>query len=552
MQRIEFLPKDHRGDPGSAAGSWWSRHGGGALLLLLLLGAGTLAGPGEAWATNILSVGTGSEASGAQVTVPLSLDNDDVVKGLQTDIAFNPAVVSYVSGSATARVGTMGFSASVVEGNKVRVVMYYSDQNSLAAGTGAIANLVFQCVGAGGTHSDLAPGSSLLSGPNQESWTVTNVTGRIDVTGGGGGENILSVGTGSGANGAQVTVPLSLDNDDVVKGLQTDIAFNPAVVSYVSGSATARVGTMGFSASVVEGNKVRVVMYYSDQNSLAAGTGAIANLVFQCVGAGGTHSDLAPGSSLLSGPNQESWTVTNVTGRIDVTGGGGGENILSVGTGSGANGAQVTVPLSLDNDDVVKGLQTDISFDPAVVTFVSGAKTARVGTMGFSIGIVSNNTIRIVMFYQDANALSAGSGAIANLVFLLIGGAGTESALIPSAVELSDPAAQPLEVTTGMGEIRIEGGGPPAPVLRIAALKNPGRTRTLQLFVTSDQNLVQVPTVTAGGNPVSMAEVPGQLPGQVRSWAGSLSVAQGASSLQVQATGTNGSIPGTAQVTVNF
>ena len=50
---------------------------------------------------------------------------------------------------------------------------------------------------------------------------------------------------------------------------------------------------------------------------------------------------------------------------------------MAVGSGSGDSGTQVTVPLTLDNEDVVKGIQTDVIFDDAVATFVSAAAAGR-------------------------------------------------------------------------------------------------------------------------------------------------------------------------------
>ncbi|MFN8547306.1 MAG: cohesin domain-containing protein [Candidatus Eisenbacteria bacterium] len=108
------------------------------------------------------------------------------------------------------------------------------------------------------------------------------------------GQNTLAIGTGSGQSGTQVTVPLTLDNDDAVKGLQTDISFDPAVVSYNIGQATSRGATMTYSAAVVGGNKVRVLLFYQTGDVLAAGNGTVANLTFNLIGAGGTQSALTP------------------------------------------------------------------------------------------------------------------------------------------------------------------------------------------------------------------------------------------------------------------
>jgi hypothetical protein len=391
--------------------------------------------------------------------------------------------------------------------------------------------------------------STLLSDPPGGSLSVTTVAGSISVTGGGGGgQNTLSVGTGSGASGTPVTVPLNLDNQDVVKGLQTDIQFNAAVVQYQSIAATARVGTMSVSASVVEGNKVRVVAVYMNADTLVAGTGAIANLTFQLIGAGGTQTALTPMSTLLSDPPGGSLSVTTVAGSISVTGGG-QQNTLSVGSGSGNSGTEITVAVSLNNQSIVKALQTDIRFDPAVVSFLRGNATGLAATMTFGANAVAGDTVRVVMYYgATPEVLNPGSGAIANLVFRAVGAGGTQTALTPSDTELSEPGGQALPVTTQAGSIQVTSTAPPPPVLKIAVLKNPARTRTLQLFVTSDQDLVAVPDVTLEGTTVAMTPVP-----QVtRAWQGAASVELDSPFAVVQATGSNGSQPGTASVTVTF
>ena len=85
-------------------------------------------------------------------------------------------------------------------------------------------------------------------------------------------------------------------------------------------------------------------------------------------------------------------------------------------------------------------------------------------------------------------------------------------------------------------------------MLRLTVLKNPARTRTLQVFITSDQDLTALPTLTVGGSAVTVAAVAAQS----RIWQGAASLSLGAISTQVTATGTNGTQTGTAQVTVNF
>ncbi len=206
-------------------------------------------------------------------------------------------------------------------------------------------------------------------------------------------QNILSLGTESGIPGSQVTVPLDLQNGDVVKGLQTDIAFAPSVVSYVSGAAAPRAGTMSFSASVVGGNTLRVVMYYADQSSLAPGSGSIASLVFQLIGSEGTSSPLTPESTLLSGPDGQLLPVTSVAGHIDVTELLGAccraDGTCAVRTMAQCDGAWLGPDTDCEPDPcALPNLRTDpIEIDPPTPTW---ADSVRIRTLVRNVGVAAS------------------------------------------------------------------------------------------------------------------------------------------------------------------
>ena len=219
-----------------------------------------------------------------------------------------------------------------------------------------------------------------------------------------------------------------------------------------------------------------------------------------------------------------------------------GDNVLSMGTGT----APAAIPLNLANEDVVKALQTDIQFDPAVVSYASGQATGRGSGMSFSASVVGGNRVRVILYYADATTLPAGSGAVANLTFNLIGADGTASDLTPAGTILSDPSGSALAVTEEAGRITI--GSPSGPTLRVFALRNPGRTRSLQVFVASDQNLQSL-LVTAGGSTVAMTEID---PVHEIHF-GTVHVPASSGSIEISATGTNDhGAQADAQTTVAF
>ncbi len=404
---------------------------------------------------NDLSVEDGEGAAGSEVTIDLILNNEDRIRMVQTEVLYDPAVVQWISADLAPRAEGMSLQPRLLQAGRLEIVMTHDPPGFLASGAGAIATLMFRLVGQADESSVIEPDNSLLLDDGGEAVNVTEGAGSITVTAPPARENTLAVGTASGASGTEVIVALDLDNEDPVKALQTDIVFDPGVVEYVGGAVAGRVGTMTYAASVVEGNTLRVIMYYADASAISAGTGTIADITFTLIGAGGTRSALTFASTTLSDPLGQRLPVITRNGSISVTGDGGGGNTLSIGTGSGSSGAEVSVPLSLANEDVVKGLQTDITFDPGVVEYAGGAATARAGTMTYAAAVVGEGALRVVLYYSDTPVLPPGSGAIADITFTLIGASGTQSALTPGSTELSDADANPLEVANEAGTITV-------------------------------------------------------------------------------------------------
>jgi hypothetical protein len=619
---------------------------------------------------NALSLGTASGASGTDVIVPLNLANQDAVGGIQLDIAFDPAVVSFTSAAIVPRVASMSIGASTPATGTLRVLMYFGGGGNIAAGTGAVANLTFHLVGTG--SSALTPNAWELSDPTGHAIIgVTATAGEITVTGGSdptgaccapsgtcavttqagcvalstwqgaattcapspcppppAGET-LSIGVASGASGSDVAVPLSLHNTVAVGGLQFDILFDPAVVSFTSAAITSRATGMSIPTSNPAAGRLRLLMYSGEGSSIAAGDGAVANLIFRIIGAQGSGCDLTPDAATLADPSGHALQLTAYAGHITVTGGGDptgaccatagtcvvtiqaactapstwqgasapctpnpcpppqSTETLSIGTASGASGGDVAVPLGFHNTVAIGGIQLDVLFDPAVVSFVSAAITSRATGMSIPTSTPSAGRLRVVMYFGGGGSIPAGDGAVANLTFRIVGLQGSGCDLTPDAATLSDPDAHAVPVTATAGHITVIGGGdptgaccapagtcglttqpnctggtwrganttctpnpcPPAqPDLRLAVLKNPGRTRTLQIFVTSDVELDAPPTVVlSGGVAVLLTQFPG-----VNIFQGNTSVDDGTASVTVQATGIHDGATGTAQSTVTF
>jgi hypothetical protein len=222
-----------------------------------------------------------------------------------------------------------------------------------------------------------------------------------------------------------------------------------------------------------------------------------------------------------------------------------GMNTLSIGDGSGSSGASVTVQLMLANENSVKGIQTDITYNAAVATFGSATATGRGAGMTAASEEVASGQARVLLYFDDASVLTPGSGAVGELTFNLVGNEDDTTDLVPTAIVISDPEAAEVSATGENGTLTVTAPSGP-PLLYIAALKNPGRVRSLQILVRVEQGSGSAPTVTAGGAAVTLTSLGNSI------YLGTYAAADGASNVTITATDSNGSGQGSDQVTVNF
>ncbi len=223
----------------------------------------------------------------------------------------------------------------------------------------------------------------------------------------------------------------------------------------------------------------------------------------------------------------------------------GGSNTLSMSTTSGASGTMVSVPLTLDNENPVKGLQVDILYDPAVVTFASVAASGRGAGMQASGALVSPGRARVLVFYDAAGQLTAGLGEVAQVSFTIQGAGGTSTALTLADAVLSGPEAESLPVGVTAGQINVS-TATAAPTLQIAALRNPGRIRSLQVLVAVENGSGNPPMITATAGSVTLAPLGSGV------YLGTYHAINTASEVTFTASDTNANGTGSSQVTVAF
>ena len=217
-----------------------------------------------------------------------------------------------------------------------------------------------------------------------------------------------------------------------------------------------------------------------------------------------------------------------------------GENVLDVGDGAGPSGGSVVLSISLDNEDPVKGIQFDLVYSGALASFGSVAPSGRGAGMTARGANIGPGRARLLLFHDGAQVLAAGAGVVAQVTLNLQGPGGTTQ-VTPEALVLAGPDAEPWLGTTQGGSVQVS-GPTAAPVVQIAALKNPGRPGSLHVLVTVSGGSGNPPTVTAAGSPVGAGAM----------YQGQVHMATGTAQVIVRASDTNAIGTGTDQVTVDL
>ena len=459
----------------------------------------------------VLTLSNGQAPAGGEVDLTLSLQNDQVVGGLQFDLLVDPAVVEFVSASAATRTAGWTVEGSDRGSGRARVLVYSDAAVSLSAGTGAVATLRYRVIGAAGTSTAVTFADVVVSDADGRSVAVAPPgNGAIDVLAGGnvpptvtvvapnGGESLVAGST------AQIQWTASDADGDA---LTIDVEFSPnggatwqSVASDVANSGSR---TWTVPSTTTTDGRVRVIA--DDGTS--------------------TRTDTSDASFSI---------VSNST------------VVLTVGSGSGASGSSTAISVALDNTVAVHGLQFDVAFDATVARFGGATTTARSSGWQAETNVLSTGRARVLLYDADGSGLAAGTGAVLELAFDLIGAANTTTAITPQDVVLADANGVSLSSATNAGSLSVGAAG--VPVLTVAALRNPGVPHRLQLLVHVHQGSGNAPQVTVDGNAVSVAAVPGV----TNTYQARAFVATRPGSVTIDATDTNAQGTGTRRVVLQY
>ncbi len=427
----------------------------------------------------VLSMPNRTADHGAIVEIPVSVSNADGLLSASVEVSFNPAVISLQSAAVGAL--TFGWSLETHSPAAGRVRLAMAGSTSVS-GTGDLARLTFQVVGAPTSQSNLIIESAEINGNtftgdlSDGSLTVNglfSVSGRVTYyTGGGavGGTQLNMVGVGQ-HQGLSDTA-----GDYTISDLQTGAyTLTPAktgdvseisaldaswILQKVVGSRTLSVNQTTAADVDRSGN----ITSYDATLVLQQSVGLItvpfpgAGRVWDFVPEQRTYPLI---NSDQTGQNFTAILLGDVTGNWQPPAGAGGAGIfaldsptavgLRVSTVEGQNGMQVHVPILVEaGGPAFQAADLVIHYDAAVLEFQAGQ--AAVGSAGSDMALqINSNNPGVLRIGMAGSLLAVREGTLLELPFDVLAPLAVPSPLSFESARLDEGQ---VDVTTYHGGVQ--------------------------------------------------------------------------------------------------
>ncbi len=306
-----------------------------------------------------------------------------------------------------------------------------------------------------------------------------------------------------GDPGTIVQVPISAAPGDGIFGIDMTVQYDPAVLEAQNVTVSGIAATAGFSLIRNLNTPGTIIISMFAPGDPLAGSGAIAQIQFNVLGARGTTSPLTF-TSAVANEGGIQISVDNGLFTVPTLGA-----LLSMpDDAQGSPGAIVQVPISVTPGDGIFGIDMTVQYDPAVLEAQNVTVSGIAATAGFSLvrNLNTPGTIIISMF-APGDPL-AGSGAIAQIQFHVLGSAGTSSALTFQTASINEGGI-PASFDHGLFTVPSIGAvltmpdtaqGGPAAVVQVPVSVTPGTgILGVDLTITYDPAVLLAQNVTVSG-----------------------------------------------------
>jgi len=325
---------------------------------------------------NTIAISSESVTVDRNFSHTIALENDEAVTAFQFDIVHNgDAVVLSTGHSLLERSENHTLSASNIDVNTIRVLVYSSSNQFIAIGDGAVVNLNFISKNLPGTYA-MTITNIVLSDINGSAITASGGNGQTTVLGPKYNLVTTAIDFGEVPIQSSPTRNITISNDG-----------NEALVVSSYTLATPFSISTAFPITIAAGASVSLTVNIE--------TGTKQNVTKQAVF--GTN-DTDPLRELQD---------TSITANIYAV------NEIYIGSGSGEINTDVTIPVSIINMEPFDGFQFDITL-PSDITYVSNSVALSGRETDHTIvgSMVNTNTLRILAYSSTNSNFNSATGEV--------------------------------------------------------------------------------------------------------------------------------------------
>jgi len=281
---------------------------------------------------------------------------------------------------------------------------------------------------------------------------------------------IVKIDSVSGSNGAQVIVPVRVNNFLNMISAQGTISFDPAVASFSAISVFGLPGMNMGNFGITQIDSGKLVFSWSDANLTGvslADSSIIFSIKFDVIGSSGQQSiiSLVNAPTLIEFVNSSFNTVAvnSIFGKISIPSAIPQTNlVLFADSLGGLSGSQIIMPIRVKQFTQMLTAQGSISFNQNIASFASIEQIGLPGMLASDFGTTQIASGKLMFSWSDAtlNGQTLPDSAIIFAIkFTLIGNAGQQTSInfvnTPTITEFVNAALNTVAVITKPGIIRI-------------------------------------------------------------------------------------------------
>ena len=339
-------------------------------------------------------------------SIEIGLENSVEVTAFQFDLDYDGDAFDLLTGhSLTSRADNHSITASNINDNKIRVIVYSASNEVIDIGSGPVLNLQCSSNNEPGSYS-LSISEVVLSDVSGSGLSTSAINGNITIVGPEFNLQTTSINFGEIPIGSSPTQSVSISNDGnsdlVLSSYSLDAPFST---------------DQSFPLTISSGSSTFININVSTDSKQVVSK----ELTF-------TTNDVDPLRALQK---------TTIQADIFAV------NEIYIGSGEGESNTEITIPVSVSNMEPFSGFQFDITL-PNDVTFVenSSTYTSRASDHTIAANVISGNTLRFVAYSNSNATFSGNSGEVFNFKIIPNLNSGTYSLNISnpiiSNVELGD------------------------------------------------------------------------------------------------------------------